>query len=262
MDDLKNKSLASSQIWKAAGKPRSGPIFDRYRRDKSAYKNGIRLHRQGENRIYTNELHEALLAKQGTAFWKCWRSKFESNKRCINQVDGINDSNVIAEHFASHFERVCANSSNLGASRLKTEYVSKRFSYQGQPYDENRFAFDAELIETVILKMKRGKAAGLDGITCEHLLFSHPLLPGILAKLFNFMIRIGYVPVSFGQSYTVPILKSSCNVYGKVVTVDDFRGVSISPVISKVFEHCILDRYGAFIETSDNQFGFKTHRLC
>ena len=28
-----------------------------------------------------------------------------------------------------------------------------------------------------------------------------PLLPGILAKLFNFIIRIGYVPVSFGQSF-------------------------------------------------------------
>ena len=36
------------------------------------------------------------------------------------------------------------------------------------------------------------------------------------------MIRIGYVPISFGQSYTVHIVKSSCNVYGKVVTVDDF----------------------------------------
>ena len=111
---LKNKSLASSQIWKAAGKPRPGPIFDRYRRDKSAYKNGIRLHRQGENRIYTNEVHEALLAKQGTAFWECWRSKFESNKRCINQVDSINDSNVIAEHFASHFDRVCLTARTLG----------------------------------------------------------------------------------------------------------------------------------------------------
>jgi len=30
--------------------------------------------------------------------------------------------------------------------------VSKRFGYQGQPYDENRFAFDAELIENVIVK--------------------------------------------------------------------------------------------------------------
>ena len=80
----------------------------------------------------------------------------------------------------------------------------------------------------------------------EHILFSHPLLPGILAKLFNKMIAIGHVPYSFGQSYTVPLLKSNCNAYGKTVTVDDFRGISISRVISKVFEHCILDRYGDF----------------
>jgi len=76
----------------------------------------------------------------------------------------------------------------------------------------------------------------------------------------NFMIRIGYVPISFGQSYTVPITKSSCNVYGKVVTVDDFRGVSISPVISKVSERCILDHYGAFFN-SDNHFGFKNTQV-
>ena len=56
-------------------------------------------------------------------------------------------------------------------------------------------AFDAEIVESVIGKMKRGKAAGLDGIMCEHLLFSHPLLPGILAKLFNKMIAIGHVPL-------------------------------------------------------------------
>jgi len=49
--------------------------------------------------------------------------------------------------------------------------------------------------------MKRGKAAGLDSITSEHLLFSHALLPCILAKLFNLIISTGYVPpLSFGQS--------------------------------------------------------------
>ena len=36
----------------------------------------------------------------------------------------------------------------------------------------------------------------------------------------------------------------------KSITVDDFRGISISPVISKVFEHCILDRYSKFFITS------------
>jgi len=60
-----------------------------------------------------------------------------------------------------------------------------------------------------------------------------------------------------------PILKSDgCNVYGKSVSVDDFRGVSISPVISKVLERCILDRYSHLFVTSDNQFGFKKDSSC
>ena len=52
------------------------------------------------------------------------------------------------------------------------------------------------------------------------------------------------------------------NVYGKSFPVEDFRGLSISPVISKVLEHCILGRYGCFFETYDNQFGFKKSLVC
>ena len=68
----------------------------------------------------------------------------------------------------------------------------------------------------------------------------------MLAKLFNFMICISHVPASFGESYTVPLLKVSNSAYSKSITLNDFRGISISPVISKIFEHCILDRYAKF----------------
>jgi len=112
----------------------------------------------------------------------------------------------------------------------------------------------------VIAKMKRGKAAGLDGITAEHLQYSHPLVAYVLSKLFNGMVKLGHVPASFGQSYTVPLLKTSA--YGKSVTVNDFRGISISPVISKVLEHCILDHYSNLFTSSDNQFGFKKRYGC
>ena len=49
---------------------------------------------------------------------------------------------------------------------------------------------------------------------------------------------------------------------GGSLTVDDFRGISISPVLSKIFEHCILDRYCKYFVTSDNQFGFKRESSC
>jgi len=57
-------------------------------------------------------------------------------------------------------------------------------------------------------------------------------------------------------------MKNDVNTNNKTITVDDFRGISISPVISKVFEHCVLERYCDYFTTSDNQFGFKKGRSC
>ena len=109
--------------------------------------------------------------------------------------------------------------------------------------------------------MERGKAAGSDSLTIEHLQYSHPALYLLLAKLCNLFMKCGCVPNDFGLSYTVPILKDSKNSVSKSLTMDDFRGLTIT-VISKVFESCILDRYQQYFVTSDNQFGFKKGLIC
>jgi hypothetical protein len=44
--------------------------------------------------------------------------------------------------------------------------------------------------------------------------------------------------------------------------VDDFRGISISPTISKLFEMAIIERFASYFETSDHQFGFKKNLGC
>ena len=52
-------------IWKDAGRPRSGPVFNQFRKDNAAYKHGIRARQRDEKEVYTNELHDALLKKHG-----------------------------------------------------------------------------------------------------------------------------------------------------------------------------------------------------
>jgi hypothetical protein len=108
--------------------------------------------------------------------------------------------------------------------------------------------------------MTNGKAAGLDELSCEHIKFSHPLIVSILCGLFNLFLKYGHIPDCFGSSYTVPIPK--CDVRSRSLTVNDFRGISISPVISKLFELAIIDRFMSYLATSDNQFGFKKHLSC
>ena len=90
---LKEQSVVDHKIWKAAGKPRSGIINDKYRSSKLAYKIRIRECQQEHDSVYTNDLHEALMAKRGMSFWKCWRSKFDTKNKRVMQVNGfINDS--------------------------------------------------------------------------------------------------------------------------------------------------------------------------
>ena len=83
--------------------------------------------------------------------------------------------------------------------------------------------------------LKDGKAAGLDSLTAEHLKYSHPALATVLAKLFNIMLIFGCLPSAIGRSYTVPLSKGG-HAIGKSLTVEDFRGISISPVLSKIFD--------------------------
>jgi hypothetical protein len=240
-------------------RPKFGSVYDNRQACRLRYRKRIREGEKLQTCTYTNELHEALLKKDAVDFWKCWRSKFESSNKC-QQVDGTVDENRIAKNFANYFADIYSYNNIDNSNRLATDYANRRISYCGFPMTD-AFLFDAELVSTIISKLSLGKAAGVDHLTAEHLLNSHPIVSCILYKLFNVMLLCGYVPAQFGHSYIVPIPKINDD-RSKALTVDDFRGIAISPVISKIFEMCILDRFKVFFNTSDNQFGFKAGRGC
>ena len=58
-----------------------------------------------ETQSYTNDLHDALLLKNGATFCKCWQSKFKQTKK-YTEADGCVEANVIAGKFAQHFENL------------------------------------------------------------------------------------------------------------------------------------------------------------
>jgi len=91
-------------------------------------------------------------------------------------------------------------------------------------------------------KLKRGKASDYDSLTAEHLNFALDdgdidncvidfSLILIIVKLCNKIITSGYVPDGFGCGLSIPI-----------PNIDDFRLITICPILSKVFEHCIMSR--------------------
>ena len=104
---------------------------------------------------------------------------------------------------------------------LRADFIQKRSTYDEPLFGTEQF-ISVKLLSGLLDKMKNGKAVGLDGLACEHLKYSHPIIVTILCKLFNLFLANGRVSESFGKSYTVPIPKS--NVCNRALTVDDFRG--------------------------------------
>ena len=112
----------------------------------------------------------------------------------------------------------------------------------------------------VICELKTGRASGLDGVTTEHLLYCHPSVHLLITILCNLILMSGYVPSQFAVGLTSLLEKG--NLGNKQATFDDYRGITISPIISKIVEKCVLEKFEKYFISSDNQFGFKKKVGC
>jgi len=57
----------------------------------------------------------------------------------------------------------------------------------------------------------------------------------------------------------IPLLK---NVDGNKTSTDNYRGITLSPVISKIFELVMLQLFSSHLESDSLQYGFKRDSSC
>ena len=120
-------------------------------------------------------------------------------------------------------------------------------------------SINATTIDNCINSMKRGKAAGMDSITVEHLLYAHRYISVLLSVLFKCCLIHGIVPSGFGVGIIIPLVK---NVNDDITKISNYRGITLSPVVSKVFETCLLTILNDKLKSSHLQFGFKKNSSC
>ena len=80
----------------------------------------------------------------------------------------------------------------------------------------------ADVDNAVFNKLKRGKAAGIDGVSPGHILYAHPCIIIHLKNLFNMILRHGYVPQYFGKGIVVPLIKDK---NGDLSNPDNYRAI-------------------------------------
>ena len=126
-------------------------------------------------------------------------------------------------------------------------------------FEDHENLFIVKDVESAMQKLKKGKSAGLDKLTTEHLIYAHPSVIVSLKLLFNMMLVYGLVPDDFGKGLLIPLVKDS---KGDVSQCENYRGITVSCVISKLFEYVMLGKYSSLFKTDSLQFGFQNGVGC
>ena len=181
-------------------------------------------------------------------------SKNQSDLHTV--VNGVTSKEDIAESFRSHFIKVSRPNNPQKVDELKesfhTEYAREMCNHSNCSCTS--YHVSLENVIDAVFSMKKGKCCDDDLVSAEH--FFHAPLPLLqrLQELFNAMLLHGFVPQQFQRGTIVPIVKDH---HGDKGDLNNYRGITIAPIISKIFEHVLRIVFQSFLSTSKYQFGFK-----
>lgn len=259
LDQLKQDSILWHNIWFNAGRPSSGTLHHIKCSAKARYKAAIRDAYANYEGQLSDDLLSHFLHKRIPEFWKCWNIKFRKNVSRQVVINGLSNDSDIADEFAKHFRSVYVPSVvNHNIDELCSMVGS---SQQNSPMADSCLPklITVELINNCVNSLKLGKACGPDDLGAEHLHYAHPLIFLHLKVLFYLIFTHNYVPDAFGIGISVPLLKDKS---GNINDVNNYRAITLIPIISKVFENVILALCENHFITDPLQFGFKRGIGC
>ena len=258
LDELKSKSIDIHNTWISSGRPRQGPIHDERLRVRAAYKSALRAAQRAPKQAVWERLHTELLQNDTTSFWKSWRHLYNKNKGEFSPViDGVSSKNGIAETFKACFSKNSSPNNPEKVASLNRTFETDYCYYSAHHLLScNCKKTEISVINVIdaLLCMKGGKSADADCISVEHLHNAPLIMLERIASLFNMMLSHAFVPRQFQLGFMLPLIKDQ---QGNKSDSSNYRGITISPIISKIFEHVLKARYADYLTTSEFQFGFK-----
>ena len=258
LQQMKQKSIEITNLWKNEGRPKSGPINYERLHVRAAYRKAINDSRLSTNQKSWDKLHEDLVNKDTDSFWKSWKKLHNGNRtHCHPVINGISSKEGIAETFKQHFKKHSQPNNPERVSQLNDEFTIKFRDLKNNHSSLcgcHEYSASLQTIVDSIFSMKRGKSCDDDGISAEHFFNAPFSLFQRLQTLINSMLRHGFVPKQFRYGTIVPIVKDH---QGNLSDPDNYRGITMSPIVSKILEHTLRMLFSEYLSTSKFQFGFK-----
>ena len=260
LDQLKQETIDATNFWRSAGCPRSGPVNNNRLQCKYRYKMAIKSAMNSADKAFNDDLFDYFCSKDDVSFWRAWRKRYCSTSvKTANVVNGKHGDTEICAEFTEHFQSVFKTNTPNSDKQYESELHELLKSKTNDEKDGATPLVDFDLCQRALRKMKLNKSPGFDNISAEHLVYGGPTLYIHMCLLFNAMMQHCYVPQDFGLSLIVPLPKDK---HGDIRNTDMYRGISLSPMMAKLFEYTLLEIYEDQLSSDPLQFGFKKHSGC
>ncbi len=241
---------------KVNGISKDDPRYEQYKTYRNFYN---KLKRKAKQSYYTRKITE--YKNNAKKLWQLLKNitqKANDKTTFYNSftIDGqvIDDAKQISSSFCKFYSGI----GKKYASKIGN--AAKQFSdYMPEPCDSSIYLFPTTELELkkIVTRLKSKKSSGYDGI-------SNILLKSIIDEIkypltiiFNNSLKEGVFPDKMKLAEVIPLYKSK----GQKDIMNNYRPVSLLPVISKVLEKLVHKRISSFIQKKmllyDSQFGFR-----
>ena len=100
-----------------------------------------------------------------------------------------------------------------------------------------------------IKSLNKGKSADIYNVCAEHLVYGANTIAPILTLLLNKMFEFGMVPESLKLGFLTPVFKRK----GSNLDAKNYRGITVTPILSKVMEAVVRERIKPIILEQQNK---------
>ena len=227
-------------------------------RVRAAYKRAIRAAQRAPKQASWDRLHSSLAEKDTSSFWQSWKGLYNKNKSHLAPVvNGCSSKQAIANSFKDNFQKNCQPNNAEKVASLNTHFNELYENYKSNHHSMCNCGTINLTLNNVfdgLSAMKSGKCADDHGISAEHFQYAPFNFLVRLTSLFNLMLMHAFVPKQFGLGSIIPLIKDQ---QGNHADLNNYRGITISPIASKLFEHTLKIVFGDYLQSTDYQFGFK-----
>ncbi|KAK6186686.1 hypothetical protein SNE40_005971 [Patella caerulea] len=163
----------------------------------------------------------------------------------------LRDERAILDGWASHFKSIFTNQDDESFDDRFKAYISN-FVNECKVNSPNsvlplHLLTSPSEIRQLCSKLKRNKAADIDGIVYEHLIHGGECLYHHLSNLFNAVLKLKQVPTKWKHSVIVPLFKGGNKPRSNP---NSYRGISLTPTIGKLFEKLLETRLSSLHPSS------------